>query len=599
MLKIVSAEIIAVTILSMGYATDLSPANWPKIERERLELLESQTMAPREAQSVEGNGGIISATVSPLSVYAGIQTLKHGGNAADAAAATALTQVTMQLGSVVSYAGIFTMLYYDAKAHKVYSMDAGYNSYLQETDPKTIPVGDMGPMVVTGIPKLTEGGAKGRETLVPGFMAGVEAMHGRFGRLPFSSLFDPPIWYAENGVRISPALQYFFAARGRFLSRTLEGQEFMRQAGREMPKVGDIFVQSELAKTLKAIREQGSRYMYTGQWAENFVKIVRREGGKVTAEDMMRYEPIWSEPRKETVFGHTVYVNGPPHIGAQSLLTGLNLAEALKLDQKGPYWTEPETFQALARIGPIAAVAPLIGKRTKDLLLEKEVDISTDAQLGKGYAQALVPLLDQVFTPPAGNDPKHSNAIVVVDRDGNIAAITHTINSVIWGDTGIVVDGIPIPDSASFQQAELAKIKPGDRVPHRIIDTISFEGDAPVLATGSIGSSLVPESIRVLLGVLGQHQDLTTVMRAPPLLSNIGVSVMVKPAWQLPVPIPSDAYTPDFIAKLKAMGLVLEELLPANVAGLRGTLAAVSIDPKTGKRTAVDQPGVMVFNGKE
>ncbi len=597
--SILPAAIVALASVALTMGSDLSPAVWPKAEREQIEQLESLTISPIEARRVEGTSGIISATVSPLSVYAGIQTLKHGGNAADAAAVTALTQVTMQLGSVVSYAGIFTMLYYDAKAHRVYSMDAGYNSYLRETDPKSIPAGDLGPLPVQSAPKPTEGGAKGRETLVPGFMAGVEAMHGRFGRLPFSSLLDPAIWYAENGVRLSPVLQYFFTTRGKFLSRTPEGQEFMRQSGSETPKTGDLFVQPKLAKTLKAIRAQGSRYMYAGEWAEDFVRIVQREGGKVTAEDMKRYQPIWSEPLKETVFGHTVYVNGPPQLGAQSLFTGLNLAEALKLAQKGPYWTDPETFQALARIEPVVAVAPLIGRRTLDLLLRQGIDISAGAQLGKGYAAALAPLLDEIFTPPPEHDPKHSNAIVVVDRDGNIAAITHTIYSVIWGDTGIVVDGIPIPDSASFQQTILAKIKPGDRVPHRIIDTIAFEGDSPVLATGSIGSSLVPESIRVLLGVLGQHQDLATLMHAPPLLTNLSMSVTERPAWQLPVPIPPGAYSADFIAKLKALGLDLDELPTATVAGLRGTLAAVSIDPQTGKRTAVDQPGIYVFNRAE
>jgi len=592
MKSILPTGIAALASVSFCVGSDLSPSNWPKAEREHVEQLESMTISPLEARTVEGSGGIISATVSPLSVYAGIQTLKHGGNAADAAAATALTQVTMQLGSVVSYAGIFTMVYYDAKEHKVYSMDAGYNSYLQENDPKTIPVGDLGPLPVSSAPKPTEGGAKGRETLVPGFMAGVEAMHGRFGRLPFGSLLDPAVWYAENGVRISPVLQYFFAARARFLSRTSEGREFMHQAGDNIPRAGDMFIQTELAKTLKAIQEQGSRYMYIGQWAEDFVRIVQREGGKVTAEDMKRYQPIWSEPLKETVFGHTVYVNGPPHLGAQSLFEGLNLAEALQLDQKGPYWTDPATFQALARIGPIVSVAPLIGKRTTDMLLAKGVDISANAQLGKDYAKALAPLLDRVFSQPERRDPKHSNAIVVVDRDGNIAAITHTINSVIWGDTGIVVDGIPIPDSASFQQAALANNKPGDRVPHRIIDTIAFDGDTPVLATGSIGSSLVPESLRVLVGFLGQHQDLATLMGAPPLLSNLNMSPIERPAWQLAVPIPSGAYSADFISKLKTLGLVLDVLPAPTVSGLRGTLAAVSIDPKTGKRTAVDQPGI-------
>ena len=164
---------------------------------------------------------------------------------------------------------------------------------------------------------------------------------------------------------------------------------------------------------------------------------------------------------------------------------------------------------------------------------------------------------------------------------------------------GIVVDGIPIPDSASFLQVALAKIHSGDGVPHRIIGTIVFEGDTPVLATGSIGSSLVPKSLGVLLGMLGQHQDLATLMRAPPLLSNISMSVIERPAWQLPVPIPLGAYSPDLIAKLKQLGLVLDEIPSTTVAGLRGTLAAVSIDPKTGQRTAVDQPGLYVFNSTE
>jgi gamma-glutamyltranspeptidase/glutathione hydrolase len=592
-----TARIVAIALVAVNtraLAADLSPGSWPKAERERLEKLESQTWSPLEAQTFESSGGIVSATVSPVAVYAGVQALKHGGNAADAAATTALTQITTQLGSVVSYAGIFTMLYYDAKAHQVYSMDAGYNSYFHETDPQTIPLGDLGPLGAFGPPnprrKPTEGGAKGRETLVPGFMAGVEAMHSRFGRLPFRDLFEPAIWYDEHGVLISPSLQYFFTVRAKFLSRTPEGQQFMRQGGGETPTAGDLFVQPELARTLKAIAEHGSRYMYTGQWGQDFVRIIQREGGKVTPEDLERYQPIWSEPYKESVFGHTVYVNGPPHYGAYALIAGLNLAEALKLDQKGSYWTDPETFRALARINAFVASAPAITKNV-EFLRSKGTDVSPAAQLTKGFSQAIGPLLDQIFTPPADLGPKHSNAIVAIDKDGNIAVITHTINAVIWGDTGIVVDGIPIPDSAAFQQLSLAAIKPGDRLPNQIIDAIAFQGDHPVLATASIGSSLIPESIRVLLGVLGQRQDIATVMAAPPLLATFDPSGAVS--------IPQGAYGTDFIAKLKARGVNLTETPAATAAALRGTLAAVTIDPKTGKRTAVNQPGVMVFNSTD
>ena len=592
--------VLVLASASIGYREGLSPSKWPEAERQRIEKLERLNVSPLEKRQIEGTGGLVSATVSPIAVYAGIQALRLGGSAADAAATTALTQIATQLGSVVSYAGVFTVVYYDAKTRKVYSMDAGFNSYLGEIDPKSIPVSDLGPALAKFVPKPTDGGAKGRETLVPGFMAGVEAMHGRFGRLPFRELFEPAVWYAERGIRISPALQYYFTFRAKALARTPEGRQFSRQENGQTPKAGDLFVQTELAQTLKAVAEQGSRYMYTGQWGQNFVKIIGREGGKVTHDDMKQYKPIWSEPYKETVFGHTVYVNGPPHLGAYALIVGLNLAEALKLDQKGPYWSDAETFQAITRISQIAASSPALEKSTSSLLRGKGVDISAGVQLGKGFASAVAPLLGQISGQRSGNhDPKHSNAIVVVDKEGNIAAVTHTINAVIWGDTGIVVDGVPIPDSAGFQQTTLAGLKPGERVPHQIIDTIAFDGDKPVLATGSIGASLIPESIRVLLGVLARREDLATVLAAPPLLAEIGSGAGAPSGPPERTSIPQGGYSTAFIAKLKARGWNMTEVPAMTAAGLRGTLAVVAIDPKTGKRIAVNEPGVMVFSAAE
>ncbi len=130
---------------------------------------------------VEGKSGLVVATMSPIAVNAGMEALRQGGTAADAAATVALTQITTALGSYVSYAGILQLVYYDAKSGKVSTMNAGWNSYLGETDPKSIPVDDLGPLAFGTKP--TEG-AEGRKTLVPGFMAGIEQMHKRFGRLP-------------------------------------------------------------------------------------------------------------------------------------------------------------------------------------------------------------------------------------------------------------------------------------------------------------------------------------------------------------------------------------------------------------------------------
>lgn len=594
---LLGAGLGVVFLLSMptpARSEELSPGSWPKDERERLEKLESETWSPPETRTVSGANGIVSATVSPIAVRAGIQALKAGGTAADAAAAVALTQVATQLGSVVSYAGIFTMLYYDASTRTVSSMDAGYNSYLGESDPRSIPVGDLGPLNFGRTP--TQGGAKGRETLVPGFMAGVESMHARFGRLPFADLFRPAIWYAGRGVRISGNLQALFSMRRKFLERTPEGRRFLAQAGDPTPKAGDLFVQSDLAGTLSEVAAHGSSWMYTGPWAQDFVRIVQREGGRVSPGDLARYQPTWSEPYRDSVFGRTVYANGPPHYGAYNLFAGLNLAEARGLGLKGPYWSDAVTFRDLARIDDVVGGALAMDRKTSEFLAGKGIDISPAAQIRKDFARAVAPYLDAVFATPGVAGPGHSNAIVVVDRLGNIAAVTHTINAVVWGDTGIVVGGIPIPDSAAFQQEALAAIQPGDRLPHGIIDTISFDGNHPVLATAGIGSSLAPESIRVLLSVLGQGRKLPEVMAEPPVLAQFSLGPADAIGTRKPVPVPQGAYRTEFIAGVKALGIAVSELPPQTVEALRGTLAAVAIDPATGSLTAADQTGAMVFN---
>ena len=221
MKSILLFAIFAFATTSLLVAADLSPAKWPAEERARVEALEQQPFPPA-IRIVEGKSGVVSATISPIAVRAGIEVLKQGGTAADAAATVALTQVTTALGSFVSYAGMMQLTYYDARTDKVYSMNAGWNSYLAETDPKSIPTGE----------NLEAG--QGRKTLVPGFMAGIESMHQRFGKLPFADLFEPAIWYSENGITISPLFAYYFSWRQKFLA----GRQGLPGSSRRPPANG-------------------------------------------------------------------------------------------------------------------------------------------------------------------------------------------------------------------------------------------------------------------------------------------------------------------------------------------------------------------------
>ena len=601
------ALVIAETAASA--APKLSPANWPAEERAAAEKAESTGMMPAESKVYVGRKGAISATASAVSVAAGLQTLDHGGNAADAATAIAMTGITMQLGTVVSYAGIMSLVYYDAKTKKVYSLDAGYNSYRGETDPESIPAADMG-SVAAAARTGTAGGSNigtapaaaktdfGRMTLVAGYMMGFEAMQKRFGRLAWADLFAPAIWYAQKGVVVNPSLFAFFDWRKSFLERTPEGKAFLHPGDAALPGIGERFYQPETAKTLRAVAQHGAKYMYSGAWADEFVRIVSREGGKVTKADLADYRPVWAEPFSTTFAGTTIYAPGGENWAGYNIIPSINVAEALKLDQRPPFWADPDTFVAVSRVAGAMEIAPILTPTVNAALDEAGIDHSRSALLGKEFAARVAPLIDKIGQTSAGDGSHHSNSIVVVDAEGNVAAVTHTINSVVWGSTGIVVGGIPIPDSAGFQQKMLATVKPGTKVPNVMVQTVVLKDGKPVFATAGIGSALVPESLKLLLSVVGQKQSLADVQAAPPLMNNFPIAGMTGTGATLrDVVVPEGAYDKAFLAKVESAGMKVTAIPAGTAAGFRGTVAAVSIDPATGVRQATDTKGVLLFGG--
>jgi gamma-glutamyltranspeptidase / glutathione hydrolase len=588
---------LALALSQMTFASDLSPEKWNPADKKRAETLEMSPFAPH-ARTVEGQSAIIADTGSPIAVRAGIEALKQGGTAADAAATVALTQIATCLGSYVSYAGVLQLVYFDAKSEKVYSLGASWNSYRGETDPKSIPGADLSMIgAMIGVQGQTAHGAEGRKTLVPGFMAGIEAMHKRFGRLPFAQLFQPAIWYADNGVTITPLVSSYFALQNKFLARTPEGRNFMGQAGGPgLPKAGDRFVQAELAKTLRGVATQGARYMYTGAWGQEFVTAVQRNGGKATIEDMRNYQADWEEPLSTTFGGNTVFVPGKDNEGGHQLLEALNLIEELRLDQKGPYWQDPEAFGELSRIMQFVEIGPYVTPEVAAYQRKNGLSFSPEDRITKAYAKAMAPMLQGMQSQgPASDAPHHSAGVVVVDRWGNVAALVHSINTVPWGSTGIVIGGIPLSDAAGFQQARLAAIKPGDRVPDDMAPSIALDGKTPVLATATVGSSLLPETARIILGILGQHLDLPALLAAPPLLYNFEPPQAGETyTWKKQL-IPEGAYGAEFLKSLEASGINVRQESRVQVLTLKGTAVVATIDPKNGMRRSAEDPTIIDF----
>jgi len=581
--------LLGVALMSVhpGLPADLSPANWAPAEKARAEA-EQGFVSPANSRAVEGANGLVAATTSPIAVQAGIEALRQGGTAADAAATVALTQITTALGSYVSAAGVLQLVYYDAASGKVVSLNAGWNSWIGETNPGTIPPNPPG---FAEDPAASRE-AIGRRTLVPGFMAGIEAMHKRFGRLPFADVFQPATWYAENGVTVTALHAAYFRLREKALSRTEEGRQFLHQADGHAPRVGDRFVQTELAKTLRGVARDGAAYMYTGPWGQRYVDAVNRESGKASMEDMRRYRPTWEEPLHSTFGGYDIFAPGASTDGGFAVLEAMNLAEERKTQAMGPYWKDWRAFRDLTSILQFAQNGAFMEPQLNAFTQRRGIVLNPAERATKPWARAVAPFIDEM----SGESPRetgHSDSIVVIDRWGNVAALVHSINSVVWGTTGIVVEGVPISDAAGINQFRLARMKPGGRVRDDMGPVIVMNQAKPALAVASIGASLTFETARLLVGILGNGQDAATVMAAPPLLNNYQpLKPGETPARRARL-IPAGAYDAGFIADLGAAGVRVRVMNATEVNGLRGTAVLGSVEGKM--RRGVETSGVAGF----
>lgn len=375
----------------------------------------------------------------------------------------------------------------------------------------------------------------GRTALVPGFIAGAHSAHTASGRLPWAQLFSPARHLLERGVPISGHLAHLLELRAEVLTRTAEGRASFTPDGR-LPRAGDHLTQPRLAATLAALAEHGPNWMYRGPWAEHFVDAVRRHGGRAGLEDLAGYRPRCGEPARGSFAGHEVAALPASDTGGVDLLA------------------------ALARLDPAK-----IGEPSRD-------------------PQALAGLLTALDPPPSAGS--HSDYVVAVDDDGDIAALCHSINTAMWGTTGIVVDGVPIPDPAAFQQRALAQLSPGQPLPMPVEPAIAFSNGRPVLACSSIGVGLHEATVLGLHRVLALEQPVHDAVAAPlvhgpDLIAGDSVTSLI--AQHQTQAIPGRALDEDFpsacVAAARDAGHTVTPR-PADDPGLpRGFWAAVTTDP--------------------
>jgi gamma-glutamyltranspeptidase/glutathione hydrolase len=305
--------------------------------------------------------------------------------------------------------------------------------------------------------------------------------------------------------------------------------------------------------------------MYEGDWARRFVEVVQRAGGKITLDDMKRYHAIWEDPLQTTFHEYQVYATGATPWGGVNIIQGLNLLELANLKRSGPYTTSPQSLFWLMQIAACQS-------STRNLPAEVRISKTNAAAIWRQMQDGTWPPLPKSMRKNPGLSP-HTDGLVVVDQWGNMAVVNHTINTMLWGNTGLFVEGVSIPDSARFQGPDIEKAGPGKRLPNGMSPLIICRDGKPVLGSAATGGGLHAKTLQVLVNVLELGMGPQTAVDAPAFVG-----------WG-PGQVEADTFDPKLLAGLREMGLKVELNSPKQAGISRGYWAGVLIDSLTRRIT--------------
>lgn len=444
------------------------------------------------------------ATSQPLAAQAGLEILKAGGNAADAAVATAaMLNVVEPLSTGVG--GDMFALYWDTSSKRVTALNGSGRAAAAAS------IEEVRRLGYSRMPTFT-----GHAVSIPGAVAGWSDLLDRHGRMALADVLQPAIWTAENGYPVSEIIANSWPTQVNKLLRTPGWQSGDLDNGPEQPsghellidgrapRAGEIMRISTLGETLRGIAAEGKRFFYHGDFARKLSAHVQRYGGWITPADLAAHESTWDTPITANYRGYTLYECPPNGQGlaaiiAVNLAAGFDLAAMSEVDRL-------HTMIECMRLGfadaqqwvcdPRVAQIPLEG------LVSREYADRRRRRIDPRRAAQKVPYGD----PMAGSDTVY---LCTADEEGNACSF---INSLFQGTgTGLVVPGTGVSLQNRAHLFELNPEHPNALAPNKrpyqtIIPAMTvYEGELHA-AYGVMGGFMQPQGHFQVLVNLVDHQ---------------------------------------------------------------------------------------------
>ncbi len=448
-----------------------------------------------------GKRGMV-ATSQPLAAQAGLRMLQNGGNAIDAAIATAACLTVVEPTSNGIGGDAFALVWVNNKLH-------GLNA--SGPAPQKLTIEELKKKGYTEMPKLGM-----IPITVPGIPAAWAELSKKFGKLPFEKLLEPAIEYAESGYPISPTLGRHWNESYNTYKKGISSEEFeawcrVFAPNGKTPKIGEMWSSKGHADTLRRISTSKAKDFYSGELADIIDNFFKEKGGYLSKNDLENYKPEWVDPININYRGYDVWEIPPNGQGIITLMA-LNILKGFELNGKEDVETYHKQMEALK-------LAFIDGQEY--VTQESKMKVSVKDLLSNAYGDERRKLIGKTAIDPTPGKPKGSGTVYLAAADDEGNMISFIQSNYMGFGSGIVIPGTGIAlqnrgRNFSLNPNHSNALEPGKKTYHTIIPGFLTKDGKPLGPFGVMGGFMQPQGhLQVVVNTVDFNLNPQAALDAP------------------------------------------------------------------------------------
>jgi gamma-glutamyltranspeptidase/glutathione hydrolase len=462
------------------------------------------------------------ATQEARATKVGVEILRQGGNAVDAAVAIGFT-LAVTLPRAGNLGGGGFMVLHIAKTGETVAIDYRERAPAQSTRDMFLDKKGNAAPHLSRFSHLSVG--------VPGTVAGLTLALEKYGTMTLKQVIAPAIRLATKGIEVTLPLAKNLKENREILGRWPETMKIFFKSDGQSFEPGDLLQQKELARSLKTISEEGAKAFYRGDIAKKMVAEMRRHAGLMTLEDLENYRAVVRAPVQGTYRGYKIFSMPPPSSGGVHLIEMLNILEGYPLETLG--------IQSAEKLHLLAESMKLAyADRSQHLGDPDFWRVPVQGLISKSYADQLrkriavdraKPSMEIRPGNPLPYESLETTHFSVMDKEGNAVTNTYTLNfsygsGIVAKGTGILLNNEMddfsakpgVPNAYGLVGGKANAVEPLKRPLSSMTPTLVFKDGKPFLATGSPGGSrIISTTLQLILNVVDHEMSIFASTTAP------------------------------------------------------------------------------------